>query len=43
MNNFRVLVWEEGFEYRGKYYWGVNDNLLYVKMDGGVLYKFSKS
>lgn len=43
MNNSRVLVWEEGFEYRGKYYWGANDNLLYVKMDGGALYKFSKS
>jgi hypothetical protein len=43
MNNSRVLVWEEGFEYRGKYYWGANDNLLYVKMDGGALYEFSKS
>ncbi|MEB3342790.1 hypothetical protein [Okeania sp.] len=42
MSNFRVGVWQTGVEYRGKWYWGNNDNLLYVKMDGGALYKFSK-
>lgn len=34
MKNSRVRVWEKGFEYRGKWYWGANDNLLFVKMDG---------
>ena len=43
MNNSRVRVWEAGVEYRGKWYWGTNDDLLYVKMDGGAQYKFSKS
>ena len=43
MKNSRVRVWEKGFEYRGKWYWGANDNLLYVKMDQGAQYKFTKS
>lgn len=43
LNNFGVRVWEEGVEYRGKWYWGVNDDLLYVKMDEGAQYKFITS
>lgn len=43
MKNSRVRVWEDGVEYGGKWYWGANGSLLYVKMDGGATYKFSKS
>ncbi|MDY6802416.1 MAG: hypothetical protein SXA11_01215 [Cyanobacteriota bacterium] len=43
MSNSGVRVWEAEVEYRGKWYWGANDDLLYVKMDEGAQYKFSKT